>query len=124
MQGPSSRSRTAAGVGCLTLTCRGPRTAYPRAKAKLARRRLAGYPGYHTSCNTVKHPGLDELAKSVATRPEAGLCVHLGPDPRWPGCIAVWQSGIYEMPLWTPAEVEHYLAVAAYYWDQPGAVAA
>lgn len=83
-------------------------------------------PAYHESCECVKTAGSDELAKSVATRPEAGLWVHLGPDPRWPGCIAVWQSGIYQMPLFTGAEVEHYLRVAAYYWErsQPGAVAA
>lgn len=81
-------------------------------------------PVYHESCRAVKPPGPDELASSVAARPEAGLCVHLGPDPRWPGSVAVWQSGIYEMPLFTPAEVEHGLRVAAYYWNQPGVMTA
>ena len=81
-------------------------------------------PVHHSLCNPVKSPVSDELAKSVAAQPERGICVHLGPDPRWPGCIAVWQSGIYEMPLWTQAEVEHGLRVAAYYWDQSEAVAA
>jgi hypothetical protein len=81
-------------------------------------------PAYHESCECVKSPSQDELAKSVAARPERGICVHLGPDPRWPGCIAVYQSGISERPLWTEAEVEHGLAVARYYWEQPGVVAA
>jgi hypothetical protein len=81
-------------------------------------------PSYHSQDKPVKWASHLELAKSVAPRPDAGLCVHLGPDSRWPGCIAVWQSGIYQMPLFTSAEVEHYLRVAAYYWDQPGRVAA
>lgn len=81
-------------------------------------------PVYHTGCECIKHPSPDELAKAVAADPKLGLCVHLGPDLRWPGCIAVWQSGIYQMPLFTRAEVEHFLAVARYYWDQPGRVAA
>jgi hypothetical protein len=81
-------------------------------------------PDYHSLCNPVKSPSQDQLTKSVAASPKRGICVHLGPDPRWPGCIAVYQSGIYEMPLWTQAEVEHGLRVAAYYWEQPRAVAA
>lgn len=79
---------------------------------------------YHTQDKPVKWAKSDELARSVAAEPERGICVHLGPDHRWPGCIAVYQSGIYEMPLWTQAEVEHGLRVAAYYWGQPGVMAA
>jgi hypothetical protein len=81
-------------------------------------------PGYHTQDKPVKWAKSDELAKSVAASPERGICVHLGLDPRWPGCVAVYQSGISERPLWTQAEVEHGLRVAAYYWGQLEAVAA
>jgi hypothetical protein len=76
-------------------------------------------PGKHEGCECVKRRVQDELTKSVSARPERGICVHLGPDPRWPGCIAVYQSGISERPLFTSAEVEHGLAVARYYWNQP-----